>query len=69
MPDLILSEREQHLVRSLLAIDPVPGDPVAVAPVLELVSQLCLDRRSRPFSARDLDLLRMIAPALQRAAA
>lgn len=146
MPDLILSEREQHLVRSLLAIDPVPGDPVALAPVLELVSklvpsdevgvaladstgrvvrsislphqplgsfdpqvcdgplplglvhqsrdpyhqqllvrhgiadgvvlgfrnghdhvaQLCLDRRSRPFSARDLDLLRMIAPALQR---
>ena len=30
------------------------------------VAQLSLDRRSRPFSARDLDLLRMIAPALQR---
>lgn len=146
MPDLILSEREQHLVRALLAIDPVPGDPVAVAPVLELVgklvpcdevgvtladstgrvvgsvslphrpldsfdpqvcdgplplglvhqsrdpdhqeqlvrhgitdgvvigfrnghdhvAQLCLDRRSRPFSPRDLALLAMIAPALQR---
>jgi DNA-binding CsgD family transcriptional regulator len=40
MPDLMLSEREQRLVRSLLALDPVPGDPVVAAPVLELVSKL-----------------------------
>jgi DNA-binding CsgD family transcriptional regulator len=146
MPDLILSEREQHLVRSLLALDPVPGDPVVLLPVLELVcklvpsdevgvsladssgrvvrkaslphrslgafdpqvcagplplglvhqsrdpchqqllvrhgiadgvvigfrigsdhvAQLHLDRRSRRFGPRDLALLRMIAPALER---
>ena len=40
MPDLMLSEREQHLVRSLLALDPVPGDPAVAVPVLEIVSKL-----------------------------
>lgn len=32
----------------------------------EHVAQVCLDRRHRPFSERDLALLRLVAPLLQR---
>lgn len=146
MPDVVLTEREQDVVRSLLSLDPVPGEPLPAPRVLEIVAtlipsdaigagladptgrlvrlvslpnvslssidpqvcdgplplgivhqsrdpdhrellvrvgvtdglvigfrngtdqvaQLSLDRTSRQFSARDLALLRMIAPALQR---
>jgi DNA-binding CsgD family transcriptional regulator len=151
VPDLVLSDREQDLMRSLLALEPVPGEPLPSAADLELVArlipsdtigvaladstgrvirtvslpslplqlfdsqlfdpqvcdgplslgivhqsrdrghrkllaregiadglvlgfrngpdhvvQLCLDRHRRMFSAHDLGLLKMMAPALQR---
>jgi DNA-binding CsgD family transcriptional regulator len=40
MPELILSEREQKSLRSLLARAPVPGAPIPPRDVLELVAEL-----------------------------
>lgn len=40
MPDLVLSEREQRVLRALLAADPVPGYPVPSRDFLESVARL-----------------------------
>ncbi len=40
MPDLVLSEREQSVLRRLLATDPVPGTAIPPTYVFELVDQL-----------------------------
>ena len=38
MPDLVLNEREQKVLRSLMASEPVPGSPIPEKHVLELVA-------------------------------
>ena len=40
MPDLHLTEREQYLLRTLMAAEPVPGSPIPEAHVLELIAAL-----------------------------
>ncbi len=40
MPDLNLSEREQKLLRALLASEPVPGTPIPTPDVLQRIAQL-----------------------------
>ena len=40
MPDIVLSDREQDLVRSLVALEPVPGAPLPSPAVLRLVGRL-----------------------------
>lgn len=40
MPDLNLSEREQKLLRALLANEPVPGTPIPTVDVLQRIAQL-----------------------------
>jgi len=40
MPDLHLTEREQHLLRTLIATEPVPGSPIPETHVLELIAAL-----------------------------
>lgn len=40
MPDLVLRPREQMAIRALAAVEPVPGSPLPVGDVLELVSRL-----------------------------
>lgn len=40
MPDLLLRPREQMAVRALAAVETVPGSPLPVADVLELVGRL-----------------------------
>ena len=40
MPDLHLTEREQHLLRTLMAAEPVPGSPIPEKHVLELIAAL-----------------------------
>ena len=38
MPDLVLSEREQKVLRALMASEPVPGSPIPESRVLKLVA-------------------------------
>ena len=38
MPDLVLNEREQKVLRALIACEPVPGSPIPERQVLELVA-------------------------------
>lgn len=92
MADLVLTEDEQEVVRSLLALDPAPGGSVPPRTVLDLVARLVpvsavgvavadvtsdrtpgdpvvqvfVTRSRRTLGERDLALLRMVAPALQR---
>ena len=40
MPDIVLSDREQDLVRSLVALEPVPGAPLSSPAVLQIVGRL-----------------------------
>jgi DNA-binding CsgD family transcriptional regulator len=40
VPDIVLSDREQDLVRSLVALEPVPGAPLSSPAVLQLVGRL-----------------------------
>lgn len=40
MPVIVLSDREQDLVRSLVALEPVPGAPLSSPSVLQLVGRL-----------------------------
>jgi len=40
MPDLHLTEREQNLLRTLMAAEPVPGSPIPETHVLELIAAL-----------------------------
>jgi DNA-binding CsgD family transcriptional regulator len=40
VPDIVLSEREQELVRSLVALEPVPGAPLSSPAVLQIVGRL-----------------------------
>ncbi len=40
MPDVILTERDQHLLRTLMESEPVPGSPIPERRVLELIGEL-----------------------------
>ncbi|WP_234412500.1 helix-turn-helix transcriptional regulator [Nocardioides sediminis] len=40
MPDIVLSDREQDLVRSLVALEPVPGAPLSTPAVVQLIGRL-----------------------------
>jgi DNA-binding CsgD family transcriptional regulator len=40
VPDIVLSDREQDLVRSLVALEPVPGAPLSSPVVLQIVGRL-----------------------------
>jgi DNA-binding CsgD family transcriptional regulator len=40
MPDVILTERDQHLLRTLMACQPVPGSPIPERRVLEMIGEL-----------------------------
>jgi DNA-binding CsgD family transcriptional regulator len=40
VPDIVLSDREQDLVRSLVALEPVPGAPLSSPAVLQIVGRL-----------------------------
>ena len=40
MPDLRLSERQRHLLRTLIGSEPVPGSPMPEKHVLEMIAEL-----------------------------
>jgi len=40
MPDVVLTERDQHLLRALMEYEPVPGSPIPERRVLELIGEL-----------------------------
>jgi len=71
MPDLNLSEREQKLLRALLANEPVPGTPIPTIDFLQRIGELvpadsmgaCLAANSGPM-LEELELPRGLAEAL-----
>lgn len=40
MPDVVLTERDQHLLRMLMDSEPVPGSPIPERRVLEMIGEL-----------------------------
>ena len=40
MPDVTLTERDQHLLRTLMDCEPVPGSPIPERRVLEMIGEL-----------------------------
>lgn len=40
MPDVMLNERDQHLLRTLMDCEPVPGSPIPGRRVLEMIGEL-----------------------------
>lgn len=71
MPDLNLSEREQKLLRALLANEPVPGTPIPTPDVLQRIAQLvpadgmgaCLAANSGPV-LEEVELPRGLSEAM-----